>query len=203
VQTSLDGKIAALVPGVTSALQMGLQDVLRTLRDGQNPVGVLLAMSRLRLRLMEEVFAGVGHKLPSDNLYDCIVTAARGDPQKRLTGLRFLPDEMASYLHTLRMLSNKADPPSFPQPVVPRPSHWASPAPQPSALLRRKSRLPQKPRSALLRTAAADDRAGAEAAASAGREEQRPAAYSREAWRKGRLSFLSVRLCPSIHTMYC
>ena len=83
MQTSLDGKIAALVPGVTSALQMGLQDVLRTLRDGQNPVGVLLAMSRLRLRLMEEVFAGVGHKLPSDTLYDCIVTAARGDPQIR------------------------------------------------------------------------------------------------------------------------
>jgi tetratricopeptide (TPR) repeat protein len=66
-------------------------------------------MSRLSLRLLGEVFAGAGHKLPSENLYDCIVTAARGDPQKRLTGLRFLPDEMASYLHTLRTLSNKAD----------------------------------------------------------------------------------------------
>jgi hypothetical protein len=51
----------------------------------------------------------------------------------------------------------------------------------------------------LLRAAAAGDREGAEAAVIAVREEQRPAAAcGREAWRKGRLYFLS----PSTRTVY-
>lgn len=106
---ALDSKINALSPTIAVGLRTELASALRTLRQGQNPVGVLLAMSRLSLRLLAEMFTHLGHRLPSDNLYDCIVTAARGDPQQRLAGLHFLPDEMASYLHTLRILSNKAD----------------------------------------------------------------------------------------------
>jgi tetratricopeptide (TPR) repeat protein len=66
-------------------------------------------MSRLSLCLVGELFTRAGHKPPSANLYDCIVKAASGDSERKVKGLYLLPDEMASYLHTLRTLSNKAD----------------------------------------------------------------------------------------------
>jgi hypothetical protein len=106
---TLDERLAALVPEVDVALREELRGDLRTLRDSGNPIAVLLSMSRLGLRLLNELFQRSGHKRPSENLYDCIVTAARGDVGNKIKGLQILPDEMASYLHTLRTLSNKAD----------------------------------------------------------------------------------------------
>ena len=66
-------------------------------------------MTRLSLHLLDQTFARSDKARPSDNLYDCIVTAAGGDELKRIRGHRLLPDEIASCLHTLRILSNKAD----------------------------------------------------------------------------------------------
>jgi tetratricopeptide (TPR) repeat protein len=105
---TLDERIAGLVPGVDESLRLELQGALRTLRDASNPDCVLLVLSRLSLRLLGDVLGCAGHQQPSKNLYDCIVTAARGDG-KKVAGLRLLPDEMASYLHTVRTLSNKVD----------------------------------------------------------------------------------------------
>lgn len=81
---------------------------MRTLRDANNAIGALLTLSRLCLQLLGQVLGRAGHGRPSDNLFDCIVTAARGD-EKKVVGLRLLPDELASCLHTIRVLSNKAD----------------------------------------------------------------------------------------------
>ena len=85
-------------------------------------------------------------------------------------------------------------PPSFPQPVVPRPSHRGTPAPQPSALLRRRARRPQNHATPccapLLR---APERA----------RRLPPSPYSREAWRKGRVSFrLWCRCCQGLVHMF-
>ncbi|MCI0560321.1 MAG: hypothetical protein MN733_17685, partial [Nitrososphaera sp.] len=107
--TSLDDRIAALAPEVDEEVRMELWRVLQTLRAADNPIGVLLAMSRLGLQLVTEILERAGYKRPSDNFYDCIVLLARGDNEKKIKGLRILPDEMASYLHALRTLSNKAD----------------------------------------------------------------------------------------------
>jgi class 3 adenylate cyclase/CHAT domain-containing protein/Tfp pilus assembly protein PilF len=106
---SLDERINSLVGEINEELRTELGHALQTLRVAHNPLGVLLTMSRLSLRLIEEILGRAGHKRPSDNLYDCIVTAARGDPEKKIKGLRILPDEIASYFHTLRTLSNKVD----------------------------------------------------------------------------------------------
>jgi hypothetical protein len=105
---TLDAKIRALIPEL-GTLRTELQTALATLRAAGNIAGTLSYLSRVTLLLMRRLFGAAGQSVPSDNLYDCIITAARGDPQKRITGLRLLPDEMASYLHTLRTLSNKAD----------------------------------------------------------------------------------------------
>jgi hypothetical protein len=48
---SLEEKIAALGPEVDVTLRAELQQVLRTLHDAGNPIGALLVMSRLSLRL--------------------------------------------------------------------------------------------------------------------------------------------------------
>jgi hypothetical protein len=56
------------------------------------------------------VFDRAGYEeLPSNNLYACILRAANGDTKEKIQGLRLLPDELASYLHTLRTFSNKPD----------------------------------------------------------------------------------------------
>ncbi len=118
---SLDERITGLVEDVRPDLRRELQSLLRTLRDAGNAIGVLLGMSRVSLRLVGDILDRAGHKRPSDNLYDCIAVAARGDPKKKIKGLRLLPDEMASYLHTMRTFSNKADHDA--ERVALRPSH--------------------------------------------------------------------------------
>lgn len=105
----LEEKIATLAPEVDYEIRTQLQQLMRTLRTVGYPIGVLLAMSRLSLQLLDQVLGSAGHCRPSDNLYDCILSASKGDEHSKLHGHRLLPDELASYLHTIRMLSNKAD----------------------------------------------------------------------------------------------
>jgi predicted ATPase len=107
--TSLDGRVVALVPEVDPTLREELTLAVRTLREAGNPVGVLIGMSRLSLRLVRDILVRAGHAPPSQNLFDCIVTAASGNPERKTPGLRLLPDELASCLHTIRVLSNKPD----------------------------------------------------------------------------------------------
>jgi hypothetical protein len=97
---TLDDKIAGLAPEVDATFREELQRLLRTLRDARDPIGVLLSMSRVSLLLLRAVCEQAGHTPPSENLFDCI---------EKAKGWRLLPDEMASYLHTLRILSNKTD----------------------------------------------------------------------------------------------
>jgi tetratricopeptide (TPR) repeat protein len=105
---TIDEKISALVPEIDAGLRAELQQTLCTLRDAGNPTGVLLTMSRLGLWLTGEILSRAGRKRP-DNLYDCIALCSHGDARKSIRGLEILPDEMASYLHTIRKLSNIAD----------------------------------------------------------------------------------------------
>lgn len=84
---SLDQRIAALVPELDETLRAELQQSLQTLRDVGNPVGVLLALSRLSLRLTKQLYRVVGREPPSDNLFDRIEKAVQA---------HVLPVEMAS-----------------------------------------------------------------------------------------------------------
>ena len=105
---TLDERIESLSDEIDGRVRSEFQSTLRTLRDAENPRGVILSLSRLGLLLMDRVYSGVGRRRPSDNLYHCIVAAGPGDGAK-IDGLEILPDEMATYLHAIRTLSNKAD----------------------------------------------------------------------------------------------
>ncbi|MCI0527041.1 MAG: hypothetical protein L0Y56_06310, partial [Nitrospira sp.] len=83
----LDRRIVTLVPEVNKELRTELRSVLQTLRGAENPIGVLLAMSRLGLHLVTEILERAGHQRPSDNFYDCIALASRGDHEKKIKGL--------------------------------------------------------------------------------------------------------------------
>jgi hypothetical protein len=103
----LDQRINELSLEVSSELRQGLQGALRTLRAAEHPMAVLASMSRLCLQLLTKVYQAAGSNRPSDNLYDCIVKLGRGDEKTK--GLGILPDEKATYLQTIRVLSNKSD----------------------------------------------------------------------------------------------
>ncbi len=107
---SLDERITSLVPEVGEEFRIELRRALQTLRASENPLGVLLGMPHLIWRLIEEILRRAGYRRPSNSLYDCIVMAAQGDPEKKIKGLHILPDEMASHFHRLYTLSNQADP---------------------------------------------------------------------------------------------
>jgi Mg-chelatase subunit ChlD len=106
---SVDERINGLSDDVREDFRRELRSLLRTLRNAGNPIGVIVAMSRLSLRLVGEILARAGHERRSDNLYDCIALAAGGDADKKIKGVGVLPAELASYLHTIRVFSNKAD----------------------------------------------------------------------------------------------
>lgn len=89
---TLAQKITGLAPEVDAAFREELCLLLRTLRDAGNPISVLLSMSRVSLRLIRQVFVQAGQTLPSDNPFDCIVRAARGNAEPKIQGLRILPD---------------------------------------------------------------------------------------------------------------
>lgn len=96
--TTLDERIATLAPGVDEGLRVELQQLLRTLRDVGYPEGVLDTMMRLGLRLTARLYEAVRCTPSSDNLFSRL---------EELTRQKHLPDEMTSYLHLIRILSNK------------------------------------------------------------------------------------------------
>jgi Domain of unknown function (DUF4384) len=104
-----DNRIASLPTAVDPAIREELTAILKTLRSVKNPLVVLLSLSRLALRLMRIIFTRAGHTAPSDNLFDCLVTAGRGDPDHKIKGLKIVPDEILTGLHAVRTLANKAD----------------------------------------------------------------------------------------------
>lgn len=104
---SIDGQVAALSLDIDAGVRQELQQALRTLRDAGNPIGAVLSMPHLSLILMKNVFESAGYRLPSYNLYECIVAASNGDEDNRIKGLDLIPREVASHLHVIRTLSNK------------------------------------------------------------------------------------------------
>ena len=107
---SLDDRIARLNREISKSLRTELECGLRTLRAAQDPISVLLRMSRASLLLLDEVLAVVKEKRPNDNLHACILRAGDGSPKDpKVDGLRLLPMERATNLHTIRVWSNKVD----------------------------------------------------------------------------------------------
>jgi len=88
-----------------AGIQQELQRVWSTLYQAKNPKRAILHLSSLCLNFMDVLFSSVGEKRPSDNLYECLLRAGKGEPPS--TGFGILPDEIASYLHLIRTLSNK------------------------------------------------------------------------------------------------
>ena len=109
----LDERIENLSDRLDRELCEEIRGIHRTLRYACYPAGVINSLTRVSLRLMNLLFRTVDQKAPtskarpSDNLYDCIIRAGKGD--ERSKGLGILPDEIASCLHTIRTYSNKAD----------------------------------------------------------------------------------------------
>lgn len=112
--SDLGEHIKTLSEHIDPRLRDGLQAIYRTLRQANDPIGALEQLYRVSLQLMDLLFNTVNDKAPhgkarpADNLYDCIVRAAKGDEKARIQGLGILPDEMASCLHTIRTYANKA-----------------------------------------------------------------------------------------------
>lgn len=106
---SIDERINSLSGVVDETLRKELTDALRTLRIAENPVAVLASMSRLSLHLVRVLFDFADQELPSDNLYECIEQGASLPGDRDHKGRPLLPQELRSALHTVRVLSNKAD----------------------------------------------------------------------------------------------
>ncbi len=107
---TLDDRINFLVEAVDPEIRLGLQQQLRTLRGADNPLGVVLGMSRLAIQLFRLIYRDAGKKWPDgDNLYSVIVRAAKGDAAEKIPGYQILPEALDSPLHTLRVMSNKVD----------------------------------------------------------------------------------------------
>ena len=79
------------------------------MRKANDITAVLGKFSRLGLILMDLIYQAHDAKRPSDNLWDCIVRAGSGDKEKKIEGNGWLPGEIESYFHTIRVLSNKPD----------------------------------------------------------------------------------------------
>ena len=85
---TIDERLAALGDEVDERLRVGLQRALKTLRLVEDPVGALLPLSPLSLRLLDKIFDSVGEKRPNDNLFSCIGRASSGNPETKTKGLR-------------------------------------------------------------------------------------------------------------------
>jgi hypothetical protein len=107
--TTLDERILRLAPEVDPSIRTELRQVLGTLRAVGYARAVIVMLSGLALRLFRHIYQAAGKPIPSDNLFDVIVRAAKGDPDKGVSGYRILPDALDSPLHTLRIWSNKID----------------------------------------------------------------------------------------------
>lgn len=107
---AIDSRIAALAPEVSEALRRELQGALNTLRDADQPISVILTLSRLSLLLLDQMFAAVGESRPSDNLWNCILRASTGNEKNpKIQGLGILPRTLKENLDTIRKWSNPAD----------------------------------------------------------------------------------------------
>jgi hypothetical protein len=106
---TLDQRIGRLSPEIDPLIRKELVQIYRVLRELDNPVGVVLQMTRLTLRLFRHIYADAKQPWPSDNLYDVVIRAANGDPEKGIKGYRIIPAPIDSAVHTLRVFSNKAD----------------------------------------------------------------------------------------------
>jgi hypothetical protein len=62
------------------------------LRQAEYPAGVIGMMSRLALRLFRRIYEARGLPLPSANLFEVIVRAAKGDPDRGVAGHEILPE---------------------------------------------------------------------------------------------------------------
>jgi tetratricopeptide (TPR) repeat protein len=96
--SDLDQNIASLLPEVDPTLRNELCQLVRTLRDLGYAEGVLDLMMRLSLHLTSQIYADLGRKANSDNLFSRIEDLSR---------MHILPDEVSSYLQLIRTLSNK------------------------------------------------------------------------------------------------
>lgn len=96
---TLDERINALKPELDE-WKRELQVQLKTLREAENHLAVLLAMAPLCLRLLEQVYKAAGKQPPPiTNLHDWIKNAYED---------QIIPSEIADYLHELRRRHNQA-----------------------------------------------------------------------------------------------
>jgi putative intracellular protease/amidase len=84
--TSLDERINRLVPAVDEGIRAELRQILRTLQAAGNPVGALLQVPRVTIRLFRQIYAAAGHPMPSENLDDVLTRAAGGRPEMNIPG---------------------------------------------------------------------------------------------------------------------
>jgi probable phosphoglycerate mutase len=96
---SVDHLVASLVAEVDPDFRYDLSRAVRTLRQADYPEGALDVIMRPTLRLLDRVLLASGNPVSSANLFDRIEVARRQ---------HLLPDELASYLHLIRTLSNKS-----------------------------------------------------------------------------------------------
>jgi hypothetical protein len=106
---SLDDRVYSLVPEVDTGIRTELQSIMRTLRVAESAHAAIVMMSGLALRLFRLIYGVAGKPWPSDNLFDVVVLAGKGDRERNLKGYGILPDGLDSPLHTLRIFSNKVD----------------------------------------------------------------------------------------------
>jgi phosphoserine phosphatase len=87
-----------LTPRIGESLHRDLFNVERILSDVRYAEGALDVLMRPALNVTRSIFVSHGLTAPSDNLYGCI---------EALHAKSLIPDEIASYLHFIRTLSNK------------------------------------------------------------------------------------------------
>ena len=109
--TPLDARISRLSPQVDGHIRSQLQNLLKTLRLVQDPIPVLLPLSRLCLLLVEKVFADAGEPAPSSrNLYEWLWRISTGDPgDRKSAGLKLMPRFIVTNLDTIRRWTNPLD----------------------------------------------------------------------------------------------
>jgi tetratricopeptide (TPR) repeat protein len=100
--SSLDDRIAVLVPEVSDDLRDGVQNALRTLRDAGDVPGAIVVVSRLvegQRGLIGSIASASNHRLKGHNLESQI---------EELLQKGIVPGEIASDLHWIRVRANKA-----------------------------------------------------------------------------------------------
>lgn len=105
----LDDRIHRLAPEVDAALRGKLQRILRLIRDVPGAEAAINMMSSVTLTLFRRIYQQAAKPWPSDNLFDVLTRAGKGDPTHKLVGHEIVPDGLLFGLHTLRKWSNEVD----------------------------------------------------------------------------------------------